>query len=97
MGKYVFGSDGIENYIVAVNDSARRILQKEKRVWPVATPPVYPLDWYICSGRASTPFIKSLLVIRPDVIARILVKGGSDREVVDRIVKRVENRTEAVL
>ena len=87
--KYEFNQYGIDQYITAVNDSAWRMLNKADRSWTFGTEPVYPLNWYISSGRASTPFIKGLLTIRPDCIARILIKGGSDQEIVARILNKV--------
>lgn len=89
MKKYPFDCYGIDQYIYAVNDSAWKILNKEDRAWHFGTEPVYPLNWYISSGRAPTPFIKRLLTVRPDVIARILIKGGTDLEIVDRIKSRI--------
>lgn len=48
-----------------------------------------PLKWYIETGRASTPFIASLLDARPWMIARMLHKGGSYDAVLKRIKKYV--------
>jgi len=89
MNKYPFDCYGIDKYIYAVNDSAWKILNKEDRQWFFGTEPVYPLNWYISSGRASSMFIRKLITVRPDVIARILVKGGSDQEAVANIKKRI--------
>lgn len=44
-----------------------------------------PLKWYITTGRASAPFLHSLLESKPFVIARLLHKGGSDDEVISRL------------
>ena len=93
--KYPFGCYGIDMYIFDVNRAAWRMLNRKEQEWPLGTQPVYPLNWYISSGRASTPFIKVLLTIRPDVIARLLLKGGSDQEVVNRIKDRVEKASAA--
>ena len=89
MKKYPFDCYGIDQYIYAVNDSAWRMLNKQDRQWMFGTEPVYPLNWYISSGRASTPFIKLLLTVRPDIIARIMIKGGSDQEIVQKIKDRI--------
>lgn len=94
MKKYPFDCYGIDQYIYAVNDSAWRILNKQDKPWIFGTEPVYPLNWYISSGRAPTPFIKQLLTVRPDVIARILVNGGSDLDIVDRIKSRIGYKKE---
>lgn len=90
MSKYTFDCYGIDLYTDAVNDSAWRMLNRQDLPWRFGTEPVYPLRWYIASGRASSPFIRKLLSIRPDVIARILISGGSDQEIVSRIKARIE-------
>jgi len=46
---------------------------------------IAPLVWYINTGRASTPFLKSLIDAKPFMIARKLHAGGSDAEIIDRI------------
>ena len=46
---------------------------------------MYPLRWYIYTGRASVPFLKSLFAQKPSVIANILHKKGSDEEVLHNI------------
>ena len=94
MKKYPFDCYGIDQYLYAVNDSAWRILNRSDTPWMYGTQPVYPLNWYISSGRAPTPFIRQLLTIRPDVIARILLKGGSDQDVVQRIKNRIHYQEE---
>lgn len=50
---------------------------------------MYPLVWYISSGRASTEFLHKLIETRPVLIARDLHKGGSVDEIVRRICKRI--------
>ena len=50
---------------------------------------VYPLVWYINSGRASTDFLGRLVQERPYVIGRLLMKGGSVDEAVERIKARL--------
>lgn len=47
------------------------------------------LEWYINSGRASADWIKHLLAKRPFMIARRLAKGGSAREIIDRITEYI--------
>lgn len=89
MKKYPFDCYGIDQYLQAVNNAAWRILNKEDRQWFFGTEPVYSLNWYISSGRAPSSFIRKLLSIRPDVIARVLLKGGSDQEAVANIKKRI--------
>ena len=42
-----------------------------------------PLEWYVATGRASTEFLGKLVEVKPFVIGRILLRGGSDSEVID--------------
>ena len=46
---------------------------------------ISPLHYYINTGRASTDFLRKLLSAKPFMIARILAKGGSDLEILNRI------------
>jgi len=54
---------------------------------------IYPLSWYVNTGRASASFIKAMYEVKPYVMARLLVKGydtGSHDDVVKAIKKKVE-------
>ena len=54
---------------------------------------VYPLSWYVNTGRASATFIKAMYEVKPYVMARLLVKGyykGSHDDVSAAIKKKVE-------
>lgn len=51
----------------------------------VADREMYPLEWYVHTGRASTDFLNRLLSAKPFMIARRLHKGGSDDEIISRI------------
>ena len=51
---------------------------------------VSPLWWYIDTGRASADFLGRLVQVKPYVIGRLLMKGGSDAEVIDRVKARVK-------
>ena len=48
---------------------------------------IYPLEWYINTGRASAEFLRKLYTKKPFLIARRLHKGGS----VDETVKRIKS------
>ena len=50
---------------------------------------IYPLSWYITTGRASGEFLQLLQQVRPFLIARDLHKEGSDEQILDRICKRI--------
>ena len=51
----------------------------------VAEREMYPLKWYIITGRAPAVFLINLLMAKPYVIARVLHKGGTDEEVIRRV------------
>lgn len=54
---------------------------------------IYPLSWYITTGRASASFIKAMYEVKPYVMARLLFKGystGSHDDVVEAIKNKVE-------
>ena len=46
---------------------------------------MYPLSWYVNTGRASTGWIRQLLSCKPFMIARKLHQGGSIDEVIERV------------
>lgn len=50
---------------------------------------MYPLKWYIFTGRASADFLNRLSQEKPKVIGMLLKSGGSDYEVMNRIKKHI--------
>ena len=48
-----------------------------------------PLYWYVNTGRASAEFLHKLFSVKPYLIARDILKGGTDEEIIDRICKRI--------
>lgn len=44
-----------------------------------------PLNWYVETGRASTQFLRWLVNVKPFIAARILMKGGTDQNVIDAL------------
>lgn len=55
---------------------------------------LYPLSYYINTGRASTEFLHNMQFVKPYVIARILVKGyehGTVDECIAAFKKKVED------
>lgn len=46
---------------------------------------IEPLNWYINTGRASVSFISAVLDSKPFMIGRILHKGGSYDETIQRV------------
>ena len=53
---------------------------------------MYPLMWYINTGRASTDFLKRLLNTKEFVIGRILIGGGNYDEVIRKIKSKLKVR-----
>lgn len=51
---------------------------------------IYPLAWYINSGRANAAFINKLDEVKPFMIARRLHKGGSVEQQIDRVCSFLE-------
>lgn len=52
-----------------------------------------PLKWYIYTGRAPLAFLYGIEAARPFMIARILHKGGSYNEALDRIKAYLKIKT----
>ena len=44
-----------------------------------------PLSWYVTTGRASCDFLRLLVNAKPFMVARILMKGGSYEEALERL------------
>jgi len=44
-----------------------------------------PLNWYINTGRASGEFLRAFCSAKAFVMARVLAKGGSDDEIIQRL------------
>ena len=93
MKKYPLSPFGIDQYLYAVEDSAYKLSDRYDYPFPVSVVAA-PLRWYIATGRASGSWLRSLLSIRPDVIARRLLQGGTDMEVIDRINQLIDTRKE---
>ena len=89
MKKYPVDPYGIDQYLYDVNDSAWKLIDRSGRGWCFGTEPVAALKRYIVFGRATAPFLEKLLSVRPDCIARILVGGGSEQDVMTMIKKRI--------
>ena len=89
MSKYTLDPVGIDRYLYAVADSILR--QWERFNYPfLPSNCIAPLRWLIATGRMGAATLRTLLSIRPDIIARCLLKGGSDDEVIDRIYAKID-------
>ena len=53
---------------------------------------LYPIQWYVRTGRASMEFIKKLCACKPFMIARLLHEDGSVDEQISRVRAYVEER-----
>lgn len=53
--------------------------------WRVAEQDMYPLKWYINSGRATTAFLGKMVSKKPYMIGRKLHQGGSYEDAVNRV------------
>ena len=60
-----------------------------KHGWAEADNAIYPLQWYIYTGRASTAFLHKLFSEKPYVIGRVLFAGGTVDEVIYRVKKHI--------
>ena len=50
---------------------------------------IAPLRWYVDTGRASTDTIRRVLMAKPFMVGRLLHRGGSYDEVIQRVVSYV--------
>ena len=85
MKTYTISKTGIDRYIwdVEAYIAERLGIDQAERL-------AAPLRWYIETGRASAAFLRSMTALRPFVIARILLKGGTEEEAVNALKKRVK-------
>lgn len=61
----------------------------EKHGNAIAEQDMYPLQWYIATGRASTTFLHKLFNAKPFMVARKLHQGGSMEDAIDRVKKYI--------
>lgn len=89
--KYSLSPFGIDMFLYAVEHSILK--QRDRYNYPFSTyAAIAPLRRHIATGRASAAWLQSLLSIRPDVIARRLLQGGSDDDAIARVRALVESR-----
>lgn len=86
MSKYTVSCDGIDNYLYDVEKAIR---SHSDFATVSGSFPVAPLRRYIYSGRASAGYLQRLFMIRPSTIANVLLAGGSDAEIMDKINSKV--------
>lgn len=46
-----------------------------------------PLHWWVSTGRATPDFLRKMITCKPLLIARRLMRNGSDEEIVQNIKK----------
>lgn len=86
MSKYTVSCDGIDKYLYDVEKAIR---SQSNFATVAGYFPVAPLRHYIYSGRASAGYLQRLFLIRPSIVAKILLAGGSDAEIMDKINSKV--------
>ena len=79
---YTISSDGIDSYIWDVQRVTMKSLSVDDSYRALS-----PLRYYINTGRASCDFLRKLFQTS---IARILVSGGSDDEILKRIQRAIK-------
>lgn len=68
----------------------KNIIDKHKYSYDQSCNVLYPLSYYVNTGRASGTFLRRMSLVKPFVMARILVKGYSSGSVDDciKIIKK---------
>jgi len=84
MKNYTISSTGIDSYLYDVRRSARKSLGIDE-----GDRAMYPLTYYINTGRASTGFLHKLFAVSPTRIARVLTGTGSDAEIMERVKRTI--------
>ena len=82
---YSINADGLDRYLWDVRVETIRVLGTDR-----GCNVMYPLTYYISTGRASVEFLHKLISKSPVVIARILMAGGSDDQIISRIKKSIK-------
>ena len=73
-------------------DTQNQIIQKHGYGFDQSYNVMYPLTYYIRTGRASTEFLRNVQHVKPYVMARVLAKGyshGTVDECIAAIKKKV--------
>lgn len=78
-----FGAEAIENQMYRI-----RLWLQMRHGTRQGDVYMSPVEWWINTGRASTPFLKAFCKADYHAIGRILEKGGSDQEVVKKLLRR---------
>ena len=79
--------NAIDNYLWRVEYSLMR-----KYGTQMAKYYMYPLTWYIGSGRAPMPFIRAMMRKRPHLIGRVLVRNGSVDDIINGLKEYLSYR-----
>lgn len=84
---YTISSTGIDSYLWDVRVKTRETLGIDR-----GDMALNPLVYYIGTGRASSAFLRCLFKVSPTRIARLLMGGGSDTLILDRIKQAIKYR-----
>lgn len=82
---YAVSASGIDNYLWDVRHKCHTTIGVDR-----GDAACYPLIFYIHTGRASIEFLRKLIETSPTRIARILMGGGSDDQIISRIKKSIK-------
>lgn len=90
MAKYNTGdrSYDLTNFLNDTNDCAWAIVNREEIDLNSYVEPIYPLNWFICYGKAPKEFIDKLLKSSPRKIARIIIRNWEDDS--SDIIRKIE-------
>lgn len=72
-------------------DTQKQIIQKHGYGFDQSYNVMYPLTYYIRTGRASTEFLRNVQHVKPFVIARVLAKGY-DHGTVDECIAAIKKK-----
>lgn len=80
----------VDNYIWKVQ---QKIIEKYGYTYDQSYNVVYPLSYYVNTGRASAEFLRNVQYVKPYVMARILAKKY-ENGTVDECIAAIKNKTE---
>lgn len=94
MPRYSINPNGIDAYLWAVEKSANKIYFRNPTYPFRISAATEPLRWWVLTGRASVAHLRAMITIRPDVLARILLKETNFDAAVNSIRSRIEQKME---
>ena len=83
----------IDNYVWKVQ---QKIIEKHGYTYDQSYNVVYPLSYYINTGRASVQFLNDMQYVKPYAMARVLVKGF-ESGTIDECIAAIKNKIEKTM